>query len=366
MNRYWVTANDQITMYSDDQVFFSDSVDHFENAVLRLLNTSEAEFKSFVERVSERIANSPERDILENLELAWREDRSHGKEFLPDPSIPFWLLGPEVPREWRTTQVRDNSDFGIAISPQNRHGWLSNTTTGHPAEVEDVEYEEDYFEGRSSDVGYGSYLEQSAWRLEKADRQCNEITALRALVGLASENLRVLDIGSGYGFFRQACRTKGWASDGIEISVHAARICQELFSLETFVCKLEDLEVDTKSLYDVIVMWDFIEHVDNPFSAIKNAQALLSQDGSLFIRTPNLEAMEFQVFGHDYHSLKREHLNLFSPYSLAKLVKESGMIPQVVLTSSHLLKGFVGLDTSTLATCQLGSDILLFAQNVTN
>lgn len=358
MNLDWVESEHSISLYHKKEIFFEDSNDHFQNAVLRLLDVTPEVFKEFVESVAIRINHSQDTGYLLALQQAWGT-LSPLQETLPRfVTQPIWLTPYDDTSKWLTNKVRDDSNFGIVHSPGSRHAWLSNTSTGQVATVEDVVYEQNYFEGGISDVGYGSYLEQAPWRLEKAERQCSEIAGIREMVGLPTENLKILDIGSGYGFFRKACQTKGWSSDGIEISHHAAKVSSELFNLDTYVGSLDEYIHATQARYDIVVMWDFIEHVDNPLGAIQDAVTLLAPQGSLFIRTPNLHAFEFAVFGSDYHSLKREHLNLFSPYSLSKVVRRAGITPHLVLTSSHLLKGFVELDIDSLSVCQRGSDIL--------
>ena len=358
MNLDWIENEHSISLCYEKEIFFEDSKDHFENAVLRLLDVSQERFKEFVESVVYQIDQSPRIDYLQAFQQAWGTLHLLSESLPMTVALPNWLETSDDHTKWLTNNVRDDSNFGIVLSPSSRHAWLGNTSTGQTATVEDGAYGENYFEGGLADLGYGSYLDQSAWRLEKANRQCTEIAAIRGMVGFSSEKLRVLDIGSGYGFFRKACQARGWISDGIEISRHAAKVCRELFTLDTFVGSLEEFLQATDSQYDVIVMWDFIEHVEDPLRAIQDAKSLLASRGSLFIRTPNLDAFEFEVFGGDYHSLKREHLNLFSPYSLSKVVRRAGITPQLALTSSHLLEGFVGVDTASISVCQEGSDIL--------
>jgi len=72
---------------------------------------------------------------------------------------------------------------------------------------------------------------------------------------------------------------------------------------------------------------------------------ILRPGGSVGLKTPNVDAPEAEVFGPHYHSLKREHLVLFTPQSLTEAAAEAGLEPVDVATVSHLLRGFVGADT---------------------
>ena len=113
-------------------------------------------------------------------------------------------------------------------------------------------------------------------------------------------------------------------------------------------------------------MWDFIEHVEDPIANLDIARELLVNGGLLFIRTPNLNAIEFEVFGSAYHSLKREHLNLFSAKSLSRCMTSSGLIPVMTLSESHLLSGFVRSEVPTWASTLRGSDLFAVGRSAKN
>lgn len=355
----WKLSEDSVRLQIDGRPFFSDSVDHWRNAFVRLLDLTEESAIEFVERAAIERTKDPRSDLIAILARSWITSLG-GSVAQPPAALP-WLTTRNDSPSWLTDRVRDSSEFGIAYDETASHAWLADRSTGSPATVEEVEYEEEYFEGGLAEVGYGSYLAQSAWRLEKGARQCREIAALRQYSGLSTSGLSVLDIGSGYGFFRKACADLGWSSDGIEVSRHAASVCSQLFGLDTHVTELDDFVQQNVGRYDIVVMWDFIEHVERPIEALKLAGTALGIGGSLFIRTPNLRAKEFTIFGSDYHSLKREHLNLFSPQSLGYATSLAGLTPSVSLTSSHLLSGFVEAETATWAVNLEGSDILAVA-----
>lgn len=342
---------------------FHDSVEHWNDAVLRLLEQDEAVLSNFIRNVCLQLVNEGAcgEDVIRILRENWRRE-TDVSQVMPQAQRPSWLPLNLNDATWLTESVRDSTEFGMAYSPNSDHAWLSHRESGVPASTESLAYEFEYFEGDKKGIGYGSYANQASWRIEKAHRQCREVSAIMTFFGVF-EKPRVLDVGSGYGFFRKACADVGWASQGVEISSYACRAAREMFGMDTYCGTLNAYSENSANQFDVIVMWDFIEHVDDPTMVLSHAQKLLSDGGFLFIRTPNLNAVEFEVFGSSFHSLKREHLNLFSPKSLSRCMLNSGIQPVMTLSESHLLAGFRRSETSVWATSLRGSDLIAVGRN---
>ena len=85
---------------------------------------------------------------------------------------------------------------------------------------------------------------------------------------------------------------------------------------------------------------------------------ILKKKGLLFIRTPNIESIEFKLLGNKFYSLKAEHLNYFSPLSLTYYLKKNGFEIILLETTSHIFKGFDSLDFNIFEKTMMGSDIL--------
>jgi 2-polyprenyl-3-methyl-5-hydroxy-6-metoxy-1,4-benzoquinol methylase len=115
-------------------------------------------------------------------------------------------------------------------------------------------------------------------------------------------------------------------------------VAEDLFGFPSFVGELEAYV--PAHTFHVITMWDVLEHVADPVSLVKRARSLLLPGGVLFLRTPNLDALERQVFGSRYHSFKAEHLFYFGPDSLVEVLERAGFRVAFLTTESHLLQGF--------------------------
>lgn len=103
---------------------------------------------------------------------------------------------------------------------------------------------------------------------------------IRALEGAGS----LLDVGSGLGAFLRLARENGFEVNGIEPNYEAATMLQERYGTFVHNCMLEEL--NTPDRYNVITMWDLLEHVPDPRLAISKSHDLLSPRGLLVLETP--------------------------------------------------------------------------------
>jgi len=140
---------------------------------------------------------------------------------------------------------------------------------------------------------------------------------------------RLLEIGCSYGYFLEAARRAGWRAEGVEISGYASDIARAK-GFEIHQEELQALELDRDS-YDVVAMWDVIEHLTNPAEVVARSRDLLRASGAIVARTPNAHALETRggLLNTAYRQLvypanTPEHVYHFTPESLSSLLKEKG------------------------------------------
>ena len=339
-------------------IAFQDSTDHWQNGVCRLLGVSEESARDWVEgaaRMAFQQRGQPlsavrDSDAVSILRQAFEEIVPPPAERSLDLNRAVSVLG-RVPDRVYTPSL----DAELAVIGSDDLAWLVEQASLAPPPSPTVQYDETYFEGEESGVGYGGYLAQEAWRLEKSRRFLRKVEAVGGYLGLPwGERRRLLDIGSGYGFFRRAAEEAGWQHEGLEPSAHAGRVAEELFGFPSFV---GDLSAYTPGpVFDAITMWDVLEHVPDPVSVAERALSFLAPGGALFLRTPNVGAIERDVFGPRYHSFKPEHLYCFGPDSLVEVLERAGFTLAFLTTDSHLLQGFFRHRLQGWARLLRGSD----------
>jgi SAM-dependent methyltransferase len=106
---------------------------------------------------------------------------------------------------------------------------------------------------------------------------------------LISRSGRLLDMGCGLGFFLKAMAPHtNWEGYGCEISMAAVRYARETLGLTNVICgRLEDVDLP-KSSFDIITLWDVIDHIPRPDPLLKRCHALLMEGGICFMRIPNI------------------------------------------------------------------------------
>ena len=330
---------------------YTDSRDHFENGLLRLLGLDLAAFDRWL-----ALAEDEPGDLLERLGRGFARLRPIAPG---PPSAPLLDEGPDgVAGRVLHASIAESPGFGVARSRDGSIGWLVRRgDAGFRRELSPPIYEEAYFHGdRATSGGYGDYAAQAVWRLEKSRRQVGEVAEATGITGG-----RPLDVGSGYGFFRRALAEAGFEHDGLEISAHARDVARGLYGFATLGTPIEELAAERPGHYDLVTLWDVIEHVADAALFLGAVAALLRPGGAVAIKTPNLDCPEAEVFGPHYHSLKREHLVYFTPISLEAAAVRARLDPILTTSTSHLLVGFVGSETTaTWARERRGADLVVY------
>ncbi|MET0601049.1 MAG: class I SAM-dependent methyltransferase [Baekduia sp.] len=317
------------------EILYVDDADHFRNGLLRLLNLDDDEFDRWLALSEEVSCESDGDELLARLARGWAE--------LRPLAVPQRADDPAAGGRLLHAAIAESPAWGVAVRDAMpgaaAHGWLvRHEAGGWVPELNPPEYEEEYFEGDKLDAGgYGDYTEQAGWRMEKSHRQVAEMAAL---TGLTSG--RVLDIGCGYGYFRVALERAGYEHEGLEVSAFARAVARSSYGYATHGGLLEDHWQDWSERFDGVVLFDLIEHLEEPNRFMEQVASCLRPGGVVGIKTPNLLCPEADLFGPWYHSLKREHLQFFSMDSLTECAASAGLEPAALGSLSHLLSGFVG------------------------
>jgi 2-polyprenyl-3-methyl-5-hydroxy-6-metoxy-1,4-benzoquinol methylase len=145
---------------------------------------------------------------------------------------------------------------------------------------------------------------------------------------------RLLDMGCGLGFFLQAmAQYATWETYGCEISPVAVRYARETLGLTNVICsRLEEADLPLRS-FDLITMWDVIDHIPRPDPLLRRCHALLREGGICFMRTPNIivqlpRARLKQLLWRRQPGVAylqaRDHAHHYSMSSIRKLLERNG------------------------------------------
>jgi SAM-dependent methyltransferase len=168
---------------------------------------------------------------------------------------------------------------------------------------------------------------------------------------LAESSGRLLDMGCGLGYFLKAIQPyPNWDTYGREISPAAVRYARDTLGLKNVICsRLEDTDLPQDS-FNLITMWDVIEHIPTPDPVLRRCHSLLTSDGICFIRTPNvhLQLLRARVGrwlwrrDHGYTYLQpRDHAHHYSMRSIRQLLERNGFT-RIEFLHLHPIQGGFG------------------------
>jgi 2-polyprenyl-3-methyl-5-hydroxy-6-metoxy-1,4-benzoquinol methylase len=171
--------------------------------------------------------------------------------------------------------------------------------------------------------------EQVYW--SAARRRMHGDFARRFLVGRSG---RLLDMGSGLGFFlRSVTSHADWEGFGCEIAPAAVRYARHTLGLPHVICgRLEEADFP-RSSFDIVTMWDVLEHLLRPDPLLRHCHALLREGGLCFIRTPNVSSqlprarltrLLLGMRPSRAYLQARHHLHHYSMSSLRRLLERNG------------------------------------------
>lgn len=135
---------------------------------------------------------------------------------------------------------------------------------------------------------------------------------------------KVLDVGCGAGGNLKTLQDQGWDPHGIEISEVAAAHARELVGGNIHAGTLESAPFPPKS-FDLVLMSHSLEHLPSPVDALRRVHRLLKDDGLLVISVPNVDSLEFRLFGRWwFHLDPPRHLYHFDKRSLSGILARAG------------------------------------------
>lgn len=178
-------------------------------------------------------------------------------------------------------------------------------------------YSADYFSGAEKGFGYVDYDEDKSAMADTFSSYLEIINKFSPKKG------QLLDIGAATGYFLKKAGAMGWKTAGVEISDYAAQKARAA-GLNIKTGTLGSIQFETES-FDVVTMWDVLEHFSNPKNELEKVYQLLKKGGILAINTPDAGSFFAKIMGKRWHLLvPPEHLVYFNLKNLTGILKQSG------------------------------------------
>ena len=167
--------------------------------------------------------------------------------------------------------------------------------------------------------------EKADYRKERFGRERVEIWNELLRVKPGDPPRRSLDVGCGSGFVLEAAEEMGWEAYGLDLNQSAIAEANRR-GLKAYPEKLETLTASRFGLFDVVTMYDVLEHSYSPRAMVIAATELLKQDGLIVIYVPNWNSMARHLLGVDtFWIWGIFHLTYFTLETLTRLTDECGL-----------------------------------------
>jgi 2-polyprenyl-3-methyl-5-hydroxy-6-metoxy-1,4-benzoquinol methylase len=140
---------------------------------------------------------------------------------------------------------------------------------------------------------------------------------------------RLLEIGCSHGGFLALAQLAGFLATGIELSPWVVEFARKSFGVNVLTGPIERADFEVGS-FDVICMFDVLEHLQDPARTLRACARALSPNGILLAQTPQYPAqVDLSILNDHRHPflqmmLPTEHFFLFSDASVRRLFREAG------------------------------------------
>lgn len=167
-------------------------------------------------------------------------------------------------------------------------------------------------------------VEDDTYVAERAGRErtfSHHLQTLEKIIG-AGNGRQLLDVGAYIGVFVEVAAANGWDAWGVEPSSWAAAEARRR-NLRVIQGTLDSPELCERT-FDVVTMWDVIEHLDNPAAVLAQIRQRLVPGGWLAVHTMDIDAPIARLMGARWPWLMDMHLYYFSRRTLAAMLSKAG------------------------------------------
>lgn len=152
------------------------------------------------------------------------------------------------------------------------------------------------------------------------------------------KNVRILDIGCGFGESLGYHTTRGCDVYGVEADENIRRVADK-FGFKVHV-GLFDPNLYDANFFDYVTMNQVIEHVADPLLTMRGIEKVLKRGGVAVLSTPNANGWGVKVFGRRWINWHAPyHQQFFTVESIKRSAEQAGLVLDKVktITSSEWL-----------------------------
>jgi SAM-dependent methyltransferase len=134
---------------------------------------------------------------------------------------------------------------------------------------------------------------------------------------------KILDFGSGWGFFLAVAKERGWMTYGLEPIPASAVFSRATFGLDITNDVLREDTFPT-NFFDVVTSFQVFEHLLFPLKELSYLHHMLRKGGIISIEVPNFDTWSMKIFKSRHRHFVQDHINFFSIKTLKIMLVNAG------------------------------------------
>ncbi len=176
-----------------------------------------------------------------------------------------------------------------------------------------------------SDAEDPTFVAQNDGRIKTFRRSIRRI--LREMGKTSGAGMRVLDVGCAGGAFLVAARDAGFEAKGVEPSRWMADFGRKKYGLDVIDGILEP-GMFPAGQFDVVTLWDVLEHVPEPHDLLALIRSLLKPTGWLVVNYPDIGTIAARALGDRWPFWLSVHLLYYTRSTVRKQLVRAGFAPK--------------------------------------
>jgi 2-polyprenyl-3-methyl-5-hydroxy-6-metoxy-1,4-benzoquinol methylase len=153
------------------------------------------------------------------------------------------------------------------------------------------------------------------WKFDIIEKYCKK----------APKDIKLLDVGCGDGRFVFDAFHRGYDITGIDLSPDRVEQGIKHYNLSENMLRCMNIdEFSSNEKFDVIVMFDLIEHVESPATVLQNLKKITHEDSIVLMLTMSMDSITYKLFKKNWYYINpSQHLHYFSHKTMAKMLEKN-------------------------------------------